>query len=260
MPKVGIDPGHGGIDPGAIGPTGLKEKDVNLPVALELGRILEKHGFDVVYTRKTDTSLVEKTSDMTGTEWQKLELNAREKILDDAKCDVAISIHCNASANPRADYIATFIIARGGKAETLAIIVQRYLVEVTGWEDAGVMTKNLHMVRDTDMPAILPEMGFISNPDQEEWLREEMNQKKLAYAIGRGVCEYFGVGYKEPKPKGDKKLKLVFQEVVEVDAKLEDDEYFISVREFFEKMGKKVHFDKKTPNTVYIIERQKKPP
>jgi N-acetylmuramoyl-L-alanine amidase len=208
--RVGDDPGHGGSDPGAIGPTGLKEKDVTLPIGLMLGELLKFNGIEPVYTRQTDTSLV-KREGLSFKEWQKRELNAREKIIDDAKCDIAVSIHCNGSTDPRHKYISTYIYARGGKAEHLAIFVQRHLVESTGWEDGGIKVGNLHMVRETDMPAILVELGFITNEKQEAWLKEKNNQYKLAKAIAQGICDYYCRPFKEP---GEEKKEMgMFKDV-----------------------------------------------
>lgn len=207
---VGIDAGHGGKDPGAIGPTGIQEKNITLPIALKLGEIMKRQDCKVVYTRTKD---------------EYLSLHEREKILDDAKCDIAVSIHINASNNDKADYIATYIIKKGYQAEILATFVQRELVNITGWEDGGVREGNFHMVRETDMPAILPECGFITNEKQEKWLQDPKNQQKIAYAIGKGICDYLGIPFNEEKPNENKKVKLKF----EVDAIERDGKVFVEV-------------------------------
>ena len=108
------------------------------------------------------------------------------------KCDLAISIHCNASENRSADYIATYIQATGGEAEKLAAKVQEQLVKATGWMDGGVKVANLHMTRETKMPSILVECGFISNPKQEALLGTVEMQKKIAVAIVQGLLDYIG--------------------------------------------------------------------
>lgn len=197
MKKIGIDPGHGGHDPGAIGPGGTYEKDLTLPVALKLADLLKANGFKTVLTRQTD---------------QYVSLNERTGILNNTNCDLAISIHCNGSGMPEPDYVSTFIVARGGKAETLAIFVQRHLVKATGWEDGGVRVGNFHMVRETDMPAVLPELGFITNPKQEQWLKEPENQYKLAKAIARGICDYYAMEFKEPKGEDNNMFKDVMKD------------------------------------------------
>lgn len=179
--RVGNDAGHGGIDPGAIGSTGLREKDITLAISLELTKELIRNDFQVTTTR---------TKDIT------VELNARDDVFDNAKCDIGISIHVNSSTDKAADYISTWIYKKGGKAEIFGVMVQRRLVQVTGWEDGGVREKNLAMVRETNMPTVLVELGFISNPLQEKWLKNPENQKKLAQSITMGICDFTGKPYK----------------------------------------------------------------
>lgn len=203
--RIGVDPGHGGKDSGAIGPSGLKEKDVVLAVSLELEKLLKYNGFDTVITRKSDTFP---------------ELIDRSNLFNRTKCDLAISVHCNAATSPRADYIATFIQGRGGKAETLAIYVQRHLAQSTKWEDGGIRVANLHMTRETKMPAVLLELGFISNPAQEKWLRVTENQKKLAKAIAQGVCDSQGKAYKAHKEETRDQANSLVGMKIEADAKV----------------------------------------
>lgn len=178
--RIGNDAGHGGSDPGAIGPNGLHEADVNLDVSLKLTEILKRHGLAVVSTRTED---------------KYVNLFERVRTLNRAKCDYVVSIHCNAAANQEACYLSTFIQGKGGKAEPLAEAVQRRLMEATGWTDGGVRVSNLHMTRETDAPAILLEMGFISNPDQETQLKTESMRDALAEAIAKGLLDYLGMDY-----------------------------------------------------------------
>ncbi len=190
--KIGIDPGHGGRDPGAIGPTRLYEKDVTLGISLELGRLLKEAGLEPVLTRADD---------------RVVELVTRTALLNNQKCDLAISIHCNSSTNRSANYFAVFVQRLGGEAEKLAHKVIDKVTAATGWswgaDDDGIREKNLHMVRETKMPAILVECGFISNPEQEKQLRQPEMQKKLARAIADGILAYLGI------PKEGKKLKEI---------------------------------------------------
>jgi N-acetylmuramoyl-L-alanine amidase len=200
--NIGIDPGHGGKDPGAVGPTGGYEKDVNLAVALELRLLLEAAGHQVVITRTGDTDL---------------SLAQRSNLLNAAaKCDLAISIHCNASTSPEPSYISTFIQGTGGEAEKLAKCIQPRLVATTGWPDGGIRVQNLHMTRETRMPAVLIELGFISNPGQEKQLADPTFRARLAGAIADGILAYTGANKKEEEnsmfkdvPKGAWYAKVV---------------------------------------------------
>jgi N-acetylmuramoyl-L-alanine amidase len=173
-----LDPGHGGKDPGAIGLNGLQEKNVNLAIAKLAYYSLVSASLEGYMTRKTDESL---------------ELLTRTACINNMGCDYAVSIHCNASETREADYIATYIQATGGKAEQLAQKVQAQLVKATGWEDGGVKVANLHMTRETRMPAILCECGFISNPEQEQELSTPAMQRTIAVAIARGILDYLGI-------------------------------------------------------------------
>jgi N-acetylmuramoyl-L-alanine amidase len=176
--RIGIDPGHGGSDPGAVSPSGLREADANLDVSLKIAQILEMHGLEVVSTRAED---------------KYVSLFERVRTLNGAKCDYAVSLHCNASPNIEANYISTFIQGKGGEAEKLAKAIQARLVKATGWPDGGVRVQNLHMTRETAMPAVLVEMGFITNPKQGALLRDSKNRTLLAEAIATGIFDFLGI-------------------------------------------------------------------
>ncbi len=175
---IGIDPGHGGRDPGAVGPNGGQEKDVNLAMALKLQFLLNRMGLKTVMSRTEDTDL---------------SLGARSALFNLRQVDYLISIHCNASSDPFPNYISTHIQASGGHAENLANKVQRQLVKATGWKDGGVRVQNLHMTRETHMPAILCECGFISNPAQEAILSNAEGQNRIARAIAAALGEHLNV-------------------------------------------------------------------
>jgi N-acetylmuramoyl-L-alanine amidase len=134
-------------------------------------------GHEVIMTRVTDETL---------------SLSDRTNILNKARCDFCVSVHVNSHTTSSPNYISTFIQGIGGEAEKLAKYVQPRLVQATDWEDGGVRVTNLHMTRETDMPAILVELGFISNPDQESQLRYVVFRRRLAKAIALGVLEYTG--------------------------------------------------------------------
>lgn len=183
--KIGIDPGHGGKDPGVVDPIQpeqddflySEEKHVVIPIGLELKRLLEAAGHEVIMTRTGDETL---------------SLAQRTKILNDSKCDIAVSIHINSSTSSTPNYVATFIQGTGGQAEKIAKCVQPRLVQATGWPDGGIKVANLHMTRETKMPAILVELGFLSNPAQERQLADPVFRLKLAQTIADGILEYAG--------------------------------------------------------------------
>lgn len=192
MKLIGIDPGHGGTDPGAIGPAGTKEKDITLVIAEKLAWYLQRAGLNTFLTREEDVSK---------------ELLTRSALINNMKCDLVISVHINSCGESGPSYIATFIQATGGEAEKLAQVVQKQMVAVMGWQDGGVRVDNLHMTRETNMPAILVECGFISNPDEEDQLNKELTQDRFAAAIAQGFKEYLGI-QDNPAPDPDTSLHM----------------------------------------------------
>ena len=224
--RIGIDPGHGGRDPGAIGPTRLYEKDVTLAISRELGRLLKDAGLGTVLTRTDDRTV---------------ELVTRSALLNNQKCDLAISVHINSATRQEANYISTFIHAQGGRAEKLAQKVQNELVQTTGWPDGSVREKDLHMTRETKMPAILVECGFISNPEQEKQLRQPEFQKKLAQAIADGVLAYLG---KEKGGSAVSDVKVIVKGK-ELPGKLIDNRTWVPLRELVEALKNEVIWDEK---------------
>lgn len=197
--KIGIDPGHGGRDPGAVGPTRLYEKDVVLGISLELARLLKQAGLEPVLTRPDDRNV---------------ELVTRTALINNMKCDLAVSVHCNSVTRQEANYISTFIQGAGGQAEQLAKKVQAELVRATGWPDGGIRAQNFHMTRETKMPAILVECGFVSNPEQENQLRQPETQRKLAQAIAGGILAHLGVVKGDDIVTVDEALKIMVDQGV----------------------------------------------
>ena len=183
--KICIDPGHGGADPGAVGPTGLKEKDVNLAVGLKLAELLKPIA-EVKLTRTKDIAV---------------SLKDRAAIANSFKCDYFISIHSNSFTDRKVGGVETWAYAPGGNGEKLAKVVQAELVKATGFANRGVkFNSKFAVLRDTKAPAILTETGFISNPAEEKLLKTTAFQEKIARAIAQGVANRIGKKLPEPKP------------------------------------------------------------
>ena len=190
MPKICIDPGHGGIDPGAVGPSGLKECDVVLAVALIVAPLIEAAGIEVVMTRTAATVPWSQASTYN-------DLHGRTEMANAAKVDVFLSIHCDSNSDSSAHGTTGYCYALGANGEKLARAVKDAVVKAIGANDRGVKAANFQVLRDTDMPAALVEMAFISSPAEEKLLADPAAQKKLAVAIAQGVCGYFNVQYVE---------------------------------------------------------------
>lgn len=184
--KIVLDPGHGGKDPGAIGPSGFKEKDVTLKIGLRLRDKLTNNGFTVLMTREKDVALGNTIN---------ADLNARSGMANNAKVDYFISIHCNSSANSAAHGIETFCYKFNSVGEKLAQKIQEQLISSTGLSNRGVKEGNFSVLRKTNMPAVLVEAGFISNSNEERLLSDDKFINIIAEAIAKGICDYTGIKY-----------------------------------------------------------------
>ena len=188
--KIVIDPGHGGNDSGAIGPTGVMEKNVTLRVALELQRLLEAEGAQVIMTRDTDRTVSPKGAAASDIE----ELGARCEIANRIGADIFISIHADSFTRPEARGTTGYYYSKStsGKGQKLADCIRRNLIEQLGTPSRGTQPCNFYVVKHTDMPATLIELGFISNKDEEKLLNSEEGVRKAAQGILDGIEDYFG--------------------------------------------------------------------
>ena len=222
---VVIDPGHGGVDPGAIGRK-AKEKDVNMNVSVALAEMIEDEypEVKVIFTRKTDV---------------KIPLIRRAQIANEAKADLFISIHSNASKSRAANGCETFTLGSGSSAEAkaaamyennvillednfeqtykgfdprssesyiifelirnhdteksiaLAEAVQKGMVGRSKLHNRGVSSAGFLVLHKTVMPSILVELGFISNATEEKFIASKNGQKALAQGIFDGFSTYY---------------------------------------------------------------------
>jgi len=184
-----VDPGHGGPDTGAIGATGSYEKDNNLAIGLKLAGLLQSAGAQVILTRSTDITPAD------GTYSELSDLQARTKIANDAKADLFISLHNDSFSNPAAAGSTTYYSSDNPVAtqsESLASSIQSELVKAVSLSSRGVKDANFYVIKHTNMPAVLVEVGFISNPDEEQLLGSPDFQSKAASGIYQGVLKYKG--------------------------------------------------------------------
>ncbi|MDR7567090.1 MAG: N-acetylmuramoyl-L-alanine amidase family protein [Armatimonadota bacterium] len=170
---VAIDPGHGGTDPGAIGVTGLVEKDVVLDVSLRLRALLERQGIRVVMTREADISV---------------DLGARVPLALRAGATVFVSVHANASVRSAVRGVETYYL--NPESMRLATLIQEELGRSLGIPDRGIRTANFKVLRDSPIPAVLVEIGYLTNPMDEALLRTPSFREKVAQAIARGLLRF----------------------------------------------------------------------
>lgn len=184
--SICIDPGHGGSDPGAVGPTGTLEKDNTLAIALLLREKLENNGAKVIMTRDSDRDVA--YADASPSE----ELGARVDIANDNQVDLFISIHNDAFTNASASGTTTY---HYGDVESsrLAGCLQKKLVEHLGTKDRNSRFASFYVIRYTEMAAALVEAGFISNPEEEVLMASADGRLQTAQALFEGIVQYFKV-------------------------------------------------------------------
>jgi len=222
---VAIDPGHGGVEAGAEGRTGLLEKDLVLAIARRVRELLqERLGLSVILTRDGDRDLA---------------LDERTALANKNKADLFISIHADASPSRDATGSSVYFLsysssdaegevtsARGratsgdagldfilwdmaqashlSQSSRMAEIFQEELVTATGTQkgNRGINQNTFVVLKGATMPAVLVEVGFISNPQEEELLKTREHQERLAEALYRGVLRFKDVYEYQPRAEG----------------------------------------------------------
>lgn len=181
-----LDPGHGGSDSGAVGPSGVREKDVALQVAKKVQRLLEGAGAHVVMTRTTDRDVYGPNA----TSGQ--ELQARVDVAERTPgAELFLSIHCNAFSNPAANGTETYSYYDSVEGGRLAFLLQKELLEAGGLRDRGTKEANFYVLKHSSIPASLVELAFISNEREEALLTSDDFQDKMAFAIAKGLSRFF---------------------------------------------------------------------
>lgn len=177
-PKVVIDPGHGGKDPGAVG--SVIEKQVTLAVGLRVRDLLQAAGVDVIMTRSTDTQLsLDKNTD----------LNMRAAMGAGAQMYVSIHVNAMPASNALRGYgIETWWNPNHPLSQNLATLLQRDMLQVTSASDQGLHnTRSLAVLRNSRIPAALVEIGFTSHPVDGLNLKDENYLDRVAVGIANGI-------------------------------------------------------------------------
>lgn len=187
---VVIDPGHGGIDPGAIGKNGTLEKHVNLAIAKRLAAYLSQAGAVVVMTREDDSDLASEGFQGSLLERKRQDLARRIEKANQARADLYISIHCNADVCPRWSGAQVFYCGDSEAGKQIAHCVQVELKRVLGNTKREAKQATYFITDRSRMPAVIVEVGFMSNPREEALLSDEAYQARVAYAIFSGIVKY----------------------------------------------------------------------
>ena len=192
---VYLDAGHGGYDPGASY-FGISEKSLTLAIQSRVKAKLEAEGYQVVTTRTSDTYV---------------DLTDRSRAANASESDIFVSIHINASGSSAAQGIETYYYqpyaeypsrinatyhanpTRLSMSDTLANAIQSSLINATGAQNQGVKRQTFAVLRETTAPAVLLELGFLSNPQEAARLSTSAYQETLANAIVAGIKRYYSI-------------------------------------------------------------------
>ena len=173
---VFINPGHapkGNPDPGAVSRNGTRESDITATVGSLVSKYLVDAGYDAPVMQSD--SLLSVVS--AANSWS---------------ADVFVSIHCNAAESSDARGAETFHAPYSEDGEVLARAIQTQIVSSVPIANRGVKTAGFYVLKNTDMPAVLIELAFLSNDYDESILTDPMRQDEFARAIARGITDYFG--------------------------------------------------------------------
>lgn len=192
-----IDPGHGGEDPGAV-VNGFKEKDVNIQIALKLKALLESAGATTVYTRVDDSTLG------TSANRRRSDLEARLQIANQSNGDIFVSIHADSLEDASRTGVVVFYGPETGylysharppeliaQSRNLALKLRDQLKEITQSDDRGVQSAPYYILGKITLPAVLAEIGTLSNFSEAIKLNSPSYQQKVAASLYRGIYTYF---------------------------------------------------------------------
>ena len=183
-----VDAGHGGVDSGMVGIGGLKEKGINLDIALKLKTILEKKGLAVVMTREEDKGLYENgTKNMKAQDLQNRieQIRIYEPVL-------SVSIHQNSYSDPQVKGPQVFYYADSENGRNLALAIQeelnRQLSVARPREAKG--NRTYYLLKRSPSVINIVECGFLTNPEEAQLLKKEEYQPKIAMSVADGIDTY----------------------------------------------------------------------
>ena len=186
-----IDAGHGGEDCGAIGVSGVYEKDLNLEIAFKLGKLFENEGYAVVYTRTTDRLLYSESENIKGI--RKIsDLKNRCKIAAEYKDALLISIHMNTFSSAKYSGLQVYYSEDDPSSRALAGSIQNEVRSKLQPENNRTVKagRGIYLLENAENVSALIECGFLSNSEECQKLSEKEYQERLSFAIFCGIIKY----------------------------------------------------------------------
>lgn len=184
-----IDAGHGGVDGGAVGKAGTLEKDINLLIATKLKYYIEENGDTCVMIREVDEDLYGESGN--GKSKKQQDLKKRKDLIKEYNADLFISIHLNSFPNSKG---AQVFYQKGDTAGgLLAKSIQEELIKNVDPSNKRVEkdSNQYYILKNNPIPSVIVECGFLSNPGEEQILKDDTYQNKLAVGIFYGIEKYF---------------------------------------------------------------------
>ena len=177
-----LDPGHGGIDAGKTGVNGEEEKEINLKIALKIKKILDDEGVSTVMTRTTDERLAES---------QVEDLKARVDMMNAQNPSLVVSIHQNSYHDAGVSGAQVFYHSDSGEGQRAAQDIQEQLNKINP-EHAKKVKANetYYILKNTNVPVVIVECGFLSNYEEAERLSDESYQETVAEAVAEGIKKF----------------------------------------------------------------------
>lgn len=189
-----LDAGHGGEDPGAVSDySGLREKEINLNIVMQIKGMLEKDGYKVILTRETD-ALVYGADAKSILQKRKEDLTRRKQIMDTSGADLAVSIHLNKFPQTKYHGAQAFFPPNSPNSQKLANEIQNSIrLNADNANDRVALVKKdqIMILKNLKTTTVVVECGFLSNQDEEKRLGTEEYQNKLAAAIKAGIDNYY---------------------------------------------------------------------
>jgi N-acetylmuramoyl-L-alanine amidase len=186
-----IDAGHGGEDPGAIGKSGVYEKDLNLEIAFVIGELLSERGFAVVYTRTEDKLMYNSDENVKGI--RKIsDLKNRCKIAAEYPSAIFVSVHMNSYGNEKYSGLQVYYSKKNENSSILADCIQNGVRnDLQPGNNRRIKPGNdMYLMENIDNAAVLIECGFLTNFEECKKLSEKEYQKQLSLAIVCGIIDY----------------------------------------------------------------------
>ncbi len=188
---VVLDAGHGGFDGGATA-NGVTEKDVNLDIALRVREYLEQAGGIVLLTRSEDVSTAQ--GNQEGVSAKKSDLSERKKLADSSDADIFVSIHMNKFPQEQYRGAQVFYSSAPEESKRLGEEIQQSLKDILQDGNDRIAKKidgGVFILKNTTIPSVIVECGFLSNPQEAQLLQQEDYRQKLAWGIYIGITRYF---------------------------------------------------------------------